>query len=102
MRVAVKMTFNKLAYHNDFTWEQQIENAKNMMADIVKEKEDGRLIDVYGLPGQDSTLWIYEVASLEELEELFTNNLDRYLTYEVHYLTDFEAMMKMKLEKWTS
>lgn len=102
MRVAVTMKFNKLAYNNDFTWDQQIENAKNMLADIVKDKEDGRLIDVYGLPGEDSTLWIYEVSSLEELEELFTNSMDRYLSYEVHYLTDFEAMMKMKLEKWTS
>lgn len=101
MRVAIIMKFNKLAYHDAYTFEESIINAKKMLENIKKEKEAGILLDVYGLPGEDSTMRIYEVDSLEALDDLFTNEHDRFLTYEVHYLTDFEKSMEAKLEKWT-
>lgn len=99
MKVAVIAKFNKLAYQEDISLEQALKNVESMLEDIKKEKEDGLLLDVYGMPGEDSTMWIYEVDSLDALEELFMTDGDRYLTYELHYLTDFEKIMRKKLEK---
>ena len=99
MKVAIIAKFNKFKYQEEVSIEQALQNTREMLEGIKEEKENGVLLEVYGLPGEDSTMWIYEVASLEALDDLFMNDGDKYLTYELHYLSDFEKVMAAKLEK---
>jgi len=99
MMVAIIAKINKLAYKEDISKEQALKNTEEMLESIKKEKEDGILLDVFGMPGEDSTMWIYNFDSLDTLEEFFMTDDDKYMTYELHYLTDFEKIMKKKLEK---
>ena len=99
MTVAIIAKFNKLAYQEEVPIDEGLKYIEEMLLNIKKEKEEGVLLDVFGMPGEDSTMWIYDFDSLEILEEYFMTESDRYLTYELHYLTDFEKVMRKKLEK---
>lgn len=99
MKVAVITKFNKLAYQEEKSHEDMMEGTRNLLKAIENEKKSGQLLEVYGMPGEDSTMWIYEVETLDDIEELFMTEMDRYCTYELHYLTDLELNLRKKLEK---
>lgn len=83
-------------YSNDPV-KEQIQQIDNLLVGIKKLREEGTLLEMYGVPGLEKMIMIIEAKDIDHVERLFYENFQGPdITYELFYVSDFVNTMEAK------